>query len=304
MNQSISHLRTKPNICFFSDYRNDSFHSWLMDDWCELFASISYLTSPLYHLRYGTSLAPLNLAIKRDMRGTDIDADWFDSDLCIGYNSTFFCDLNVLNKVKKKKCKTALIINKFSISEKEKNAISSSLIDEVWILNYIYCKDIVDAVLSFNLMQKICIINDYYSIPSFTKPSKSKAIFLLRKNDTDYIKCKYFVESVSKNFVLDKWYFHEILKNKHTLFNEYDFIIFYASSDLSGEEFRILDFCSKNCFTVINNINDHFKNLYRTYSSLDEVLNMKKNYDKLEEKIDESSSISMKKAIIDIIQRR
>jgi len=304
MNQSTSHLRTKPNICFFSDYQNNSFHSWVIDDWCELFASIGCLISPIHDLTYGRSRVPLDLAAKRNMRGTDINADWFDADLCIGYKSTFFCDLNILNKIKSKKCKTVLIIKQFSIEEKEKKAISSYLVDEVWIVDYAYCQDVVDAILSFNLMQKICIVNDHYAaLDSYKKPV-NRAIFSFRKKDTDYIKSRYLLESLSKNFEFTQLYFHEVLENRNTLFGDYDFVVLYVTSDLNGDDSRMVDFCHRNCFTVINKINDYFSSLYRTYSSIDDILNMKKNYDKLDDKINKSNSISMKKAVIDIIQRR
>lgn len=304
MNPSTSHLRIKPNICFFSDYQNNSFYSWVIDDWCELFASIGYLTSPMHHLTHGRNHAPLELALKRDMRGVDIDANWFDADLCIGYSSTFFCDLNVLNKIKSKKCKTVLIIKQLVIEEKEKKAISSSLVDEVWIVDYAYCQSSVDAILSFNLMQKICIINDYYVDFNIEKRLRNKAIFSFRKKDTDYIKSRNLLESLSKHFELDQMYFHEVFANKHKLFNDHEFIILYATSDLNGDDARIVDFCDKKCFTVINKINEYLSSLYRTYSSVSEILDMKENYDKPYDKVPNPNSISMKKAIIDIIQRR
>lgn len=304
MNPSTSHLRIKPNICFFSDYQNNSFHSWVIDDWCELFASIGRLTSPMFHLTYGRSQVPWDLAIKRDMRGADITADWFDADLCIGYSSTFFCDLNTLNKIKNKKCKTVLIIKQLTIEEKEKKAISSCLVDEVWIVDYTYCQDVVDAILTFNLMQKICIVNDYYADLVVDKESSNNAIFSFRKKETDYIKSKHILESLSKHFEFNQLYFHEIFENRHKVFKYNDFIILYATSDLHGDDYRIVDFCDKNCFTIINKINDNLGSLYKTYSSLDDILDMKKNYDKLDNKIRKSNSISMKKAIIDIIQRR
>ena len=269
-----------------------------------MLSSVSTLVSPIEQIRYGRSPLPAEVARKRGIRAVDINADWFDSDLCIGYNSTFFCDLNILHKIKDKKSKTVLIIKDFVIKDKEKKAIYSGMVDEVWIINYVYSDDLMENILSLNLMQKTLKISDFYGKINKEKKAFKKALFSVRKTDTDIIKSKSIKDAISSKIDLDMCFLHEIIDHKLQLLQKYDLIILYATTDFNGDELRVIDYCDKNSNTVINRYNELVFDLYHTYLSVEDISDMVKNYDKVYYKDCSVNCIGMKKAVIDIIQRR
>lgn len=300
MNSTIKTSRRKISICLFVEDWHNSVLSWMINDWCSFFNKNCYLTIPFYEAKVLHNIKYVDLLKLRGALTSDPDDDLFLADLCIGYDSINFCNYNILKKIKNKNINTVLCIKEKSLSDIERSAIASSLVDRVWVLDYLYNDSIIDEILKINFNQQISVIEDCYNNVSF---SANKEIAFISRNDevtfTKTLGLIDYLKSVSQYPIFD-YYYSDLLKNNQII-NAYDCYVFYATEAADREELRLIDYVSKYKNSIVNDFNKYVRKMYKVYNSKEDIVKFIVNNDKDIRKIKSDGAISFKKAIFDMI---
>lgn len=306
MSLTIKTLKRKISVCLFVEDWHESLSSWMIDDWCSFFSKNFNFTIPFYETRVIHNINYRDLIKRRGALTSDPSDDLFLSDICIGYDSIYFSKFNTLKQLKAKNLATVLCIKSKSLSNIESSAIASSLVDQVWVLDYLYSDNLINEILSVNFSQNISIIEDCYKTISIS--NCNDIVFVSRKDDVTDIKISGLLahaKSVSSHPV-HHIYFSDFLINRQNneIMKKYNFYVFYNTDAADCEELRIIDYVSKYKNAIVNDFGESIKKMYRTYNSKEEIEKFIVNNDKEFRKTRFENAISFQKAIFDMIQRR